>query len=154
MDFASYVSGFIDGEGCFSVSFNLRTKLKTGIEIRPSFSVAQNKRSRLVLEKLHDFFKCGAIRFSKIDQCYKYEIRSVTDLVKKVIPHFRKYPLLTAKKQDFELFAEICDAISQSKHLNPDHLRDILEKAYRMNVSGKRKYEKAKLLTVLDKMKI
>jgi hypothetical protein len=34
-----YVTGLVDGEGCFSVSFTLRKRLKIGIETRPSFSI-------------------------------------------------------------------------------------------------------------------
>lgn len=154
MDFASYVSGFIDGEGCFSVSFNFREKLKTKIEVRPSFSIGQNMRSLEVLKKIQKFFNCGSIRFSKNDQCYKYETRNIDDLRKRIIPHFRKFPLVTSKADDLEIFSEICERISQMKHLNPEHLKEIIDLAYKMNGSGKRKYEKAELLSVLDKMKI
>ena len=153
MDFASYVSGFVDGEGCFSISFTLRAKLKTGIEVRPSFSISQNKRNYTVLREIRDFFGCGSIRFSKKDQNYKYEVRSITDLGKRIIPHFRKFPLRTSKQKDFEIFAKVCNLILQSKHLNKEHLRNIIESSYKMNESGKRKYTKAELLRVLDKMK-
>ena len=154
MDFASYISGFIDGEGCFSVSFHYREKLKTKIEVRPSFSIGQNKRSLEILKSIQKFFGCGSIRFSKNDQCYRYETRSIDEIRKKIIPHFRKFPLLTDKKTDFELFSEICEKIVQMKHLNPKHLKDIIELSYKMNGSGKRKYKKVELLSILDKMKI
>ena len=154
MDFASYVTGFVDGEGCFSVSFNLRAKLRTGIEVRPSFSVSQNKRNYAVLREIRDFFDCGSVRFSKKDQTYKYEVRSIGDLEKNINPHFKKYPLRTTKKKDFEIFAKVCELVFQSKHLNKKHLSDIIEWSYKMNESGKRKYQKVKLLSVLDEMKI
>ena len=67
MEFPSYVTGFVDGEGCFSVSFNWRAKLNTGIEIRPSFSISQNVRSLTILRELYQFFKCGGIRYSRRD---------------------------------------------------------------------------------------
>ncbi len=153
MNFASYISGFVDGEGCFSVSFTLRAKLKTGIEVRPSFSISQNKRNYSVLLEIRDFFDCGSIRFSKKDQNYKYEVRSITDLVKKVVPHFKKFPLKTSKQKDFEIFAQVCGLVLQSKHLNKAYLRKIIEWSYQMNKAGKRKHLKAKLLSVLDKMK-
>jgi hypothetical protein len=154
MDFASYVSGFIDGEGCFSVSFNFREKLKTKIEVRPSFSIGQNMRSLGILKEIEKFFGCGSIRFSKSDQCYKYETRNIDDLRGKIIPHFRKFPLMTNKKTDFEIFSKVCERIAQMKHLNSEHLKEIIDLAYEMNGCGKRKYKKAELLNVLDKMKI
>jgi hypothetical protein len=49
---SSYVTGFVDGEGSFLVSFSKRAKMLTGIEVRPSFTVSQHERSRNVLELL------------------------------------------------------------------------------------------------------
>ncbi len=154
MNFAYYVSGFVDGEGCFSISFNFRKKLKTGIEVRPSFAIGQNKRNLDVLKKIQNFFGCGNLRFSKKDQCYKYEVRNIKDLRKEIIPHFDKFPLQTAKKNDFVIFSEICEKISQSKHRNKKHLEEIIKLAFQMNISGKRKHNQAELLTALNKMKI
>ncbi len=149
MDFASYVSGFIDGEGCFSVSFNFREKLKTKIEVRPSFSLGQNMRNLEILKQIQKFFGCGSIRFCKNDQCYRYETRNIENLRKRIIPHFRKFPLMTNKKADFEIFSEICEKIAQMKHLNPNYLKEIIDLAYKMNGYGQRKYKKAELLNVL-----
>ncbi len=154
MDFASYISGFADGEGCFSVSFNLRAKLKTGIEVRPSFSIGQNKRSLKLLQEIQQFFGCGSIRFSSRDNCYKYESRDISELMRKIIPHFEKFPLQSDKVKDFNIFRDICKEISTAKHLNPGHLKQIIHLAYQTNGSGKRKYKEAELLRVLDKMKI
>ena len=154
MDFASYISGFADGEGCFSVSFNFRAKLKTGIEVRPSFSIGQNKRSLKLLQEIQRFFRCGSIRFSSRDNCYKYETRDISELMRNIIPHFEKFPLQSDKAKDFKLFRDICKEISVARHLNPKHLTEIIHLAYQMNGSGKRKYREAELLRVLDKMKI
>ena len=144
-----YITGFVDGEGCFSISFNKREKMTTGLEILPSFSIGQNKRNLQILQRIRDYFDCGAIRFSKKDQCYKYEVRSVGDLRKKIIPHFQKYPLQTAKNVDFQIFTYICQQIASSKHLNQKYLEEIIEKAYQMNESGKRKYTKDQLLRIV-----
>lgn len=148
-DFAWYVTGFTDGEGCFSISFTLRAKLQTGIEVRPSFCVAQNRRSLQVLKDIHTYFGCGAIRFSKRDQMYKYEVRSVKDLMTRIIPHYQKFPLRTAKEQDFERFAKICAMIYASQHLNVNYLQEIIQESYLMNVSGLRRYTQEELLKIL-----
>ena len=148
-DFAWYITGFVDGEGCFCVSFTKRDKLKTGIEVRRSFSIGQNKRSLLALEKIRTYFGCGAIRFSRRDQTYKYEVRSLADLRKRIIPHFQKYPLQTFKLEDFAIFSWICDEIAASRHLNKDSLLAIIDKVYAMNQSGKRRYTKQELLKIV-----
>ena len=114
MDFASYITGFVDGEGTFSVSFNYRAKLNTNVEVRPSFSISQHKRNLEILKRIRDYFGVGSIRFSKRDQNYKYEVRSLNDLLKKVIPHFEEFPLRTTKQKDFKLFREICFSMTSS----------------------------------------
>ena len=149
-----YITGLIEGEGCFSVSFNLREKLKIGIETRPSFSISLGKRDLFLLKLIRNYFRCGGIRYSRADRTYKYEVRSVIDLVKKIVVHFERYPLCGAKKEDFEKFAQICKMVHANLHLSKKYLPKIIELAYEMNPSGKRKYTKEKLLRVLGEVKV
>ncbi|MBI5400285.1 LAGLIDADG family homing endonuclease [Candidatus Saganbacteria bacterium] len=149
MENSWYITGFTDGEGCFSVSFNFRNKLNTGIEVRPSFSISQNKKSLAVLNFVREYFDCGAIRFDHHDQTYKYEVRSIDDIIKQIVPHFDKYSLKTAKVNDFYLFREICYKVHANHHRSQKLLPEIIELAYKMNESGKRKYTEEYLLNRL-----
>ena len=146
MDIASYITGFADGEGCFSISFNFRKKLKTNIEVRPSFSVSQKRFSLNSLKLVKNYFNCGGIRYSKGDATYKYEVRSLNDLIVKIIHHFEKYQLQTSESEDFKKFTLICRMMRGSLHLNTEKLKEIIELAYLMNQSGKRVYAKKDLL--------
>lgn len=148
-----YITGLVEGEGCFSVSFNFRSKLSVGIETRPSFSLSLNKRDLSIIQKLHLFFGCGGIRFSKTDRTYKYEVRSISDLMEKIIPHFDQFPLQGNKEEDFGRFKKICRLVHSNHHLSGKFLREIIEDAYQMNYSGKRKHKKEELLKVLKKSK-
>ena len=149
-----FVSGLVEGEGCFAVSFSLRKKMTLGIETRPSFSISLNRRDLPLLKEVHGYFGCGAIRYSKSDQTYKYESRSVIDLVTKVIPHFEKYPLRGSKRNDFVRFASICGGIRANHHRSRRRLRTLIDEAYQMNPSGKRRHEKRDLLRMLDELKV
>ena len=144
-----FVTGLVEGEGCFSVSFNRRRRLKIGIETRPSFSISLSKRDYKLLELIRDYFGCGGIRFCRSDRTYKYEIRNVTEIAKKIIPHFEKYPLQGKKREDFEKFKKIVQMVRANLHLSKRYLPQIIELAYQMNPSGKRKYEKEDLLRML-----
>jgi hypothetical protein len=42
LDVPSYVSGYVDGEGCFCISLRPQPRIKVGWEVRPSFSVSQD----------------------------------------------------------------------------------------------------------------
>ena len=149
-----YVTGLVEGEGCFHVSFSLRKKLKVGIETRPSFSISLNRRDLMLLQGVHQYFGCGAIRYSRSDRTYKYESRSVADLVNKILLHFDKYALRGSKSNDYRRFASICRSVHANEHLNGEKLRGIIESAFEMNPSGKRSHEMKDLLRVIDKLKV
>ena len=144
-----YLSGYADGEGSFCVSFSPRPKLNTRIEVRPSFSVSQNGDRREVLDLFLTYFHCGTIRKNPSDKTYKYEVRSLYDLVEKIIPHFEQYPLLSSKQKDVEKFKLICGWMSEKKHSEKSTLVEIITMACSMNASGTRKYTKEYLLRLI-----
>lgn len=145
-EFANYISGYVDGEGCFCVSFSKRAKLKIGWEVKPSFAVGQNFDRRQVLDLMMEYFGCGFMRRDYADKTLKYEVRSLDELLTKVIPHFISFPLKSSKQNDFLLFAEICKRMKRQEHLEVRGFKKIVELAYQMNGSGKRKNSKDVML--------
>jgi hypothetical protein len=113
VDLASYISGYVDGEGCFNVSLSPRPTLLVGWEVRPSFSVSHNGDRAEVLTMLQQYFGCGTVRPDRSDKTVKWEIRSLLPIMDRVLPHFRRHPLLSSKQKDFELFALICEAMAR-----------------------------------------
>ncbi|MBI3589164.1 MAG: LAGLIDADG family homing endonuclease [Candidatus Liptonbacteria bacterium] len=144
-----YITGYIDGEGCFTITFNIRNKAKLGWELRPSFSVSQNEDRRQVLDIIREYFGCGYIRRDYADKTVKFEVRDHSDLINKVIPHFEKFPLLSKKQKDFELFKKICEIINLGSHLKREGFVEIINLAYQMNGSGKRKRSKEEIINSL-----
>jgi len=141
-----FVTGLVDGRGCFSVSFTLRKRLKIGIETHSSFSIYLNRRDLALIKNIHAFFCCGGVQYSKANRTYKYEVRSVEDLITKILPHFVQYPLQGDKSEDFKQFSEICRSVHANHHLSKKYLPEIIDKAYAMSPSGIRKHDKAYLL--------
>ncbi len=144
-----YISGYVDGEGCFNVSFLVREKLRVGIETRASFSVSQNEDRSEVLFLMQKHFGCGHMRRDYSDKTLKYEVRDFDDLLTKIIPHFESYPLLSAKQKDFRIFARIVRLMEKRCHHTKTGLRTIVQCAYKMNPGGRRKYTQAALLALL-----
>jgi len=64
----------------------------------------------------------------------------VADLITKVLPHFREYPLISSKQSDVMLFERICRLIHEGQHLRREGFEAIVRTAMEMNPSGKRKY--------------
>lgn len=141
-----YISGYVDGEGSFCVSFSKRDKFLVGWETKPSLSISQKEERANVLFLIQKVLKCGFIRKDTSDGTLKYEVRSLEDLLKKVIPHFEKYPLLSPKQKDFLSFKKICCFMKNGKHKKASGLRKIVLIACKMNPSGKRKYTREHIL--------
>src|SRR3990172_4496115 len=124
---SAYISGYVDGEGCFTVSISPRAKLLAGWEVRPSLSVSQNGDRAEVLHALQAYFRCGSIRPDRSDKTLKWECRRLEDLLSRVIPHFESYPLLSGKRVDFERFAAVCHLMEARAHRNREGLIRIVE---------------------------
>jgi LAGLIDADG DNA endonuclease family protein len=133
---SAYISGYVDGEGCFTVSISPRASLHVGWEVRPSFSVSQNGDRAEVLHALQAHFGCGGIRPDRSDRTLKWETRRLEDLLGQVIPHFETFPLLSGKRLDFERFASVCRLTAAGADRNRGGLRQIVELARGMNPSG------------------
>jgi len=141
LDIPSYISGYVDGEGCFCISLRPQARIKVGWEVRPSFSVSQNADRVEVVNLLPRLFGCGTIRPDRSDRTLKFEVRSLRSLLGAVIPFFEVYPLLSSKRKDFEIFSEVCRLMAVGAHLNADGIEQIASLLLEMNSSGIRKYD-------------
>src|SRR4051812_41108622 len=124
---SAYISGYADGECCFTVSISSRAKLLVGWEVRPSFSVSQNGDRAEMLHVMQAYFGCGSIRPDRSDKTLKWETRRLGDLVGRVIPHFERYPLMSGKRFDFERFASVCRLAAAGSHRTRAGLVEIVE---------------------------
>lgn len=105
--FSSWLSGFVDGEGCFAVrAMNDR---KT-IRFIASFGVNLRRDDVEVLRLIRSFFGCGNIHNGNIaagrsgNPFARYQVTKIKELNDVIVPHFDKYPLLAKKKNDFNTF--------------------------------------------------
>jgi hypothetical protein len=151
---SAYISGYVDGEGCFTVSIAPRATLLVGWEVRPGFSVSQNGDRAEVLHAIRSYFGCGSIRPDRSDRTLKWETRRLESILGRVVPHFERYPLLSGKRYDFDRFASICRLMADGAHLRRDGLCEIVELVRGMNPGGRRRYAPEAVLAALrDKVK-
>jgi intein-encoded DNA endonuclease-like protein len=152
---AEYISGFVDGEGCFSVSFSRRSRFLVGWETKPSFSVSQNHNRAQPLFIMQKHFGCGFMRDGITDRTLKYEVRRLDDLLEKVLQHFEHYPLLSAKQEDVRLIKEVCLLMKRGEHVTSAGMKKVMTLAFQMNPSGKRRYTQDDILKFMkSQMKI
>jgi len=147
-----YVTGFVDGEGCFSITIQKSNNVRLGIQVIPEFHVSQHQNRTEVLREIQKMFACGYIKANNPrnpkDMTSVYVVRNLMDLQNKVVPFFKKYPFISIKKRDFEKFAEVVALMIEGKHLKMNGLTKILQLAFSMNFSGK--YRKLKLADLLS----
>lgn len=85
-----WITGFTDGEGCFSISIVRNKACKSGWEIKLSFSFSLHKKDKVLLEKIQSYFGVGNI-FKERAEAFHYSVQSIKDL-KVIKEHFEKYP--------------------------------------------------------------
>ena len=138
-----YVTGWFDGEGCFSVSVHPHPSTKFGWIVDPVIQTYQHKDSVEVLRKIQKFFGCGRIRPKGVNSnVLTFSIESRKIIQEKVISHFLCYPLQTNKSKDFEIFRIIISAMDKKEHCTKQGFLYIVKLAFEMNPHGKnRKYQ-------------
>ena len=128
---ARWVSGFVDGEGCFHVSINKSPQMSIGWQVLPEFRIVQHERDESVLKELQQFFRAGKV-VTNHGARKELRIRKLNDL-KNVVLFFKQHPLRTKKKKDFQIFGEILELMENKKHLTVEGLTNIANLCWSMN---------------------
>lgn len=72
-----FITGFIDGEGCFYISVVKNKAYKTGLRIKLSFEIHIHKKDQVLLEQIQKFFNVSKI-YSYNSTSVKYYVTSIT----------------------------------------------------------------------------
>lgn len=139
-----YLAGFSDGEGSFNISFRPRADYAVPWKASLCFNISQKDRVILALFKRH--LGCGTIR-GRPDGVWYYEVNNFNAIWDTVIPFFKRYGFLSAKKKrDFLKFCQLAALLKSSKHLTEEGIRQILEIRREMNGGGNRRYSDEMIL--------
>ena len=130
-----FVSGLIDGEGCFTVQISKSKTNNLRFKVEAIFRIELHSRDLDLLLELQEYFGgCGSISKYKTRNLVKYSVSSIKDLNEVIIPHFTKYPLLTQKLADFNLFKQIVELMNSKAHLTIEGLNQIINIKASMNL--------------------
>ena len=94
-----WITGYVDGEGCFSINLirqphrHNRRGYKTGFQVAHEFAVTQGASSVDSLQLLVKFFGVGCVYINKRydnhkEHMYRYWVRARKELVQTIIPFF------------------------------------------------------------------
>jgi len=112
---ASWLVGFIDGDGCFTVSIN-----PDGIITQLLLQPGSHPRDLKLCEQIRSFLGCGVVYTHKNGVCI-YQLSKRTDLVNHLFPLLYTrgncHRLRTQKRHIASLFRRIVVAMEQNRHL-------------------------------------
>jgi len=143
-----HLAGFVDGEGCFTVSIKRKKQARFGWEFDPIFTVSQHEDRLFMLEMLQKILGCGKIhRKSPSSSVMVLYIGSKKDLIEHVIPFFDQYPLL-AKAGDYQKFRKVVLSTKFYQRLNWKEFRILVKEVCSMN--GARQYRRYSEKEILE----
>ena len=146
-----YFVGLTDGEGCFYVGFGKRKDLPLKWQIITEFHVSQNPGGKNVLDEFRKRLECGYLKPNHAnnpkDKSWILIVKNRDDLINKVIPFFKKYPLQTSKRQDFKIFVDVLNIIKKEEHLSKDGLRRVVDLVFSNKRVTNKRYSKEEILS-------
>lgn len=137
----NWVSGFTDAEGCFSVKIFKCKSRAFGWRIETCFQISLHKRDKALLIRIKDFFGVGSIYADR--NFITFKVSSVKDLISSVIPHFDKFPLITQKHADFDLFKQIVLIRASMRRLSLESFHKILSLRANLNTGWSKEIQEA-----------
>ncbi len=125
----NYIVGFVDGEGCFSITINRNGPRLP--EVRLIFEIELREDDEEILHQIKEVLSCGNIyrldyeRYAKWRPHVKYKVSNFQDIDGKIIPFFKKYPPRAKKLYSFEKFCLAAELVRTKKHLTVDGVEQI-----------------------------
>jgi hypothetical protein len=120
----AWLSGFIDGEGTFSVDILKNSTIALGYQVQLRFVLTQHIQDKELMYAIKDFLSCGTI-VKDTDTKLQLRIRAIKDLEDKLFPILDKYPLQTKKHLDEMIFRQVFIMIKNKEHLTEDGLNKV-----------------------------
>ncbi len=133
-----FLAGFIEGEGSVTVSIKEDPTAQFGYYVDPEFLLYQHREYPQMLELARRIFGTGRIRPKPgDDRVWEFAITSRRSLAEKVVPFLRKYMVYSPRREIYERFCAIVEAMERKEHRTPDGLARIVEQAYALNPAAK-----------------
>ena len=73
----NWVTGFIDGDGCFHISIVEDIKTKTSWRVRPHFQIGTHIKDIVLMEDIKKFFKVGSINLKHGSKSIMFRVQSI-----------------------------------------------------------------------------
>jgi hypothetical protein len=109
-ELGNYLAGFALGEASFMIVCRPRGDYARRWKLSAAFNVSQTDRAPLDL--FRETLACGTMRRAGNGGWY-WEVNRLSEIRSRIVPFFRRFPLVGLKAHDFELFAQAADLLEQ-----------------------------------------
>ena len=96
--------GFVEGDGCFNIYTNLKTK-----KINFTFKISQKLNNAQVLYFISKNLGCGSVRLNYKLDTVSFLVRDKLSLITKIIPIFNNNFMFSSKEHSFYIFKKAMD---------------------------------------------
>ncbi len=120
-----WVTGYTDGEGCFTIKTIAAKTTKIGYTVRLTYQISVHPSDIEILYKLKAYFNnVGNIIITK--NYVSYRVTNLSDIINVIIPHFKAYPLQSTKIVSYYLFNAVATIMKNNDHVTLKGYREIL----------------------------
>lgn len=148
-----FLAGFIEGEGSVCVSIKKHPTARCGYYVDPEFFLYQLDSAIENLYLAREVFDAGTIHPKPgNERVLVYSITSRRVIAEKVLPFLSKYMVFSAKREIYEKFSIIVEAMERNEHQTPQGMARLVKQAYEMNPAAKGKPRKRSLKEVTDRI--
>ena len=114
------MAGFSSGEGCSIIHGRLPRKISL------PFKIGQHIRDSKLIKGFVVYFRGGRYSESLDYIMSYYKCENLDIFLDKIIPFFKKYPILVVKAKDFADFVFVADLMKRKVHLTEKGFKQIL----------------------------
>jgi LAGLIDADG endonuclease len=120
--FGHWLSGFVDGEGCFLLGFHRHRKDRQFIRPTARFTIGLRDDDKAILGEIQAYWQCGTIHKGHQNQRLRqnpsaaFEVRKIDHLWRVVVAHFNQYPLRAKKQRDFAIWKLGIELIAERQY--------------------------------------
>lgn len=134
----NYVAGFIDGEGCFTITISKHKTKKLGFDARLHFQIEVRSDDLEIIQHIQETINCGRIYHLSYERYgwhphVELKVSSFPEIVTKLIPFLEKYPLLAKKRHSYECFLQAVEIFKRKEHLTLEGIEKL--KLIRQNMN-------------------
>lgn len=120
---SGWLAGFTSAEGSFLVRTPNSPGRTLGVKVQLEFNLTQHMRDEQLMKDIAKFFNCGSVYLNR--ESYVYRVVSLSNIIEKIIPFFKNYPIHGVKSQDFQDFVRVAELMKENKHLTPEGVEKI-----------------------------